>query len=248
MSVNIEEQPAIWHVAGLAEVLAGPTHAGDDVVRFDRRVARTSRSALGRLGQRRLDQWGFVVVAAVGHLAAAQTLVSSMGDLLRQDNGRFTQKVTKGAIRTDASGADVDAAYVATFSNGGGAVDMLDVRVLVAFLDDDELVTATDTAVHFPGPDGGVHSPVLGVDGQGDTVVRFDSDVLAASGDDAVRRLGRRIDEVFRELRTTVVIPDGALLIWDNQRLVHAHMNNRDNNFDRSRRLTRFWSTDGRRP
>ncbi len=38
-------------------------------------------------------------------------------------------------------------------------------------------------------------------------------------------------------------IADGALLIWDNQRMLHA----RSEYADRSRHLTRFWCGDWRR-
>ena len=60
---------------------------------------------------------------------------------------------------------------------------------------------------------------------------------------EAGRRLAHRVSDLFRELRTSVLIPDGALLIWDNQRMLHA----RSEYADRSRHLTRFWSTDWRR-
>ena len=66
-----------------------------------------------------------------------------------------------------------------------------------------------------------------------------DDDPLGEAG----RRLAHRINDVFREVRTRVVIPDGSLLIWDNQRMLHA----RPERHDRTCRLTEFWSTDWRR-
>jgi alpha-ketoglutarate-dependent taurine dioxygenase len=60
---------------------------------------------------------------------------------------------------------------------------------------------------------------------------------------EAVCRLAHRVSDLFHELRTSVLIPDGSLLIWDNQRMLHG----RSEYLDRSRHLTRFLSTDWRR-
>ena len=100
---------------------------------------------------------------------------------------------------------------------------------------------------------------MLSADAAGDTVARFSYNLLTTSDYDpaleadvegrrlplgeAGRRLAHRVSDLFRELRTSVLIPDGALLIWDNQRMLHA----RSEYADRSRHLTRFWSTDWRR-
>jgi Taurine catabolism dioxygenase TauD, TfdA family len=117
----------------------------------------------------------------------------------------------------------------------------------------------TAAELHFPGPDGGVHTTMLSTDAAGNTVTRFSYNLLTTADDDptlgadvdpsrlplgeAGRRLAHRISELFRELRTSVLVPDGSLLIWDNQRMLHAP----SENHDRSRHLTRFWSTDRRR-
>ncbi len=105
----------------------------------------------------------------------------------------------------------------------------------------------TDVEMHFPGPDGGVHTTMLSTDADGNSVTRFSYDLLtAADGQplgEAGRRLAHRINDVFRELSTRVVIPDGSLLIWDNQRMLHAL----PGNHDRTRRLTELRSTDWRR-
>ena len=131
-------------------------------------------------------------------------------------------------------------------------------RKLVGALDADELALMTDAELHFPGPDGGVHTTMLSTDADGNTVTRFSYDLLTTADDDptlgadvdppaplgeAGRRLAHRINDLFRELRTSVLIPDGSLLIWDNQRILHA----RPEHHDRKHRLTEFWSTDWRR-
>ena len=109
------------------------------------------------------------------------------------------------------------------------------------------------------GPDEGVRSTMLSIDAAGNTVARFSYNLLTTSDYDptldaevdrrqlplgeAGRRLAHRVSDLFRELRTSVLIPDGSLLIWDNQRMLHA----RSEYSDRSRHLTRFWSSDWRR-
>jgi alpha-ketoglutarate-dependent taurine dioxygenase len=99
---------------------------------------------------------------------------------------------------------------------------------------------------------------MLSTDAGGNTVTRFSYNLLTTSDDptlgadvdpsrlplgEAGRGLAHRVSDRFRELHTRVLIPDGSLLIWDNQRMLHA----RSEYQDRSRRLTRFWSTDWRR-
>jgi hypothetical protein len=100
---------------------------------------------------------------------------------------------------------------------------------------------------------------MLSTDATGNTIARFSYNLLTTSDYDpalgaevdvrrlplgeAGRRLAHRVSDLFGELSTSVLIPDGALLIWDNQRMLHA----RSEYADRSRHLTRFWSTDWRR-
>jgi hypothetical protein len=258
----------------------------DAIVRFDR-SGPTDRSGavhawpsgLGHSNLRQLDQWGYVVVRDVRSLAAAEAQVRSLGELIPQYHGNLTHDVTYRPgndhraysqsantilAHTEAPGWHPSPAYLALFCHrqarcGGGHTDLLDVRRLVAALDDDELALMTDHELHFPGPDGGVHSAMLSTDSIGDTVVRFSYNLLTTSDYDpaieatvdhrrlplgeAGRRLAHRVSELFAELRTSVLIPDGALLIWDNQRMLHA----RSKYADRSRHLTRFWTGDWRR-
>lgn len=264
MTTNTEQRQAIWYVSGLAEVLAGPgsQRPGDSIVRFDRyRRTRTSGplnaspNTLGHTAQRRLDQWGYVVVDDVQILSAAEELVGSVGELIPHYPGTDDRLYSQGAksisAHTEAPGRRPGLAYVALFCHhkgrrGGGHIDLLDVRKLVGALDADELALMTDVVLHFPGPDGGVHTTMLSTHADGNTVTRFSDDLLTVADAPlgaAGRRLAHRIGDLFRELRTSVVIPDGSLLIWDNQRMLHARPQRRD----RMCRLTEFWSTDWRR-
>ena len=284
MGSNTEELQPMWSISGLAEVL-GCGAAGeqaDEIVQFNRNGRPQTHSwsnALSHANLRRLDQWGYVVVPDVGNQTAAEEIVRAVGELIPQYNGHLTHEVTyrsgnnhssysQGAntilAHTEAPGWHPSPAYLALFCHrqarcGGGHTDLLDMRRLVAALDADELALMTEADVHFPGPDGGVHSAMLSTDAVGDTVARFSYNLLTTSDYDpapgaevegrrlplgeAGRRLAHRVSELFLQLRTSVLIPDGALLIWDNQRMLHA----RSEYADRSRHLTQFWSTDWRR-
>jgi hypothetical protein len=236
-------------------------------------------NTLSHADQRRLDQWGYVVVHDVGNLAAAEEIVRSVGELIPQYNGRLTHDVTYRPgndhksysqsantilAHTEAPGWHPTPAYLALFCHrqarcGGGHTDLLDVRKLAGALDADEMALMTGADLHFPGPDGGIRSAMLQTDFTGRAVTRFSYNLLTTADYDptlgadvnpsklplgeAGRRLAHRVSDLFRELRTSVLIPDGALLIWDNQRMLHA----RSDYADRSRHLTRFWSTDWRR-
>ena len=170
---------------------AAQERAEDAIVRFNRSgwPARHARAgfvpnALSHANQRRLDQWGYVVVPDVGNLAAAEELVRSVGDLIPQYNGRFTHDVTYRPgndhraysqsantilAHTEAPGWDPSPAYLALFCHrqarcGGGHTDLLDVRKLVGALNADELALMTDAELHFPGPNGGVRTAMLSTD------------------------------------------------------------------------------------
>jgi TfdA family taurine catabolism dioxygenase TauD len=284
MTSNTEELQPIWSVSGLAEVLScgSAREQADEIVRFNRNgrpEKHTWPNALSDANLRRLDQWGYVVVPDVGNQTAAEEIVRSVGELIPQYHGRLSHEVTYRPgndhrsysqsantilAHTEAPGWHPSPAYLALFCHrqarcGGGHTDLLDVRRLVAALDADELAMMTEADLHFPGPDGGFHGPMLSSDAAGNTVARFSYNLLTTSDYDpalgaevegrrlplgeAGRRLAHRVSDLFRELRTSVLIPDGALLIWDNQRMLHA----RSEYADRSRHLTRFWSTDWRR-
>ncbi len=68
-----------------------------------------------------------------------------------------------------------------------------------------------------------------------------DDDVVKSAGtlnaDASLVRLAQLGEDFFRAHRTRVLIPDGAMLIWDNHRLMHA----RSQFSDTARHLTRYW-------
>ena len=189
-TIRQELQP-IWHVSGLAEVVErqeAHQQTKGAIPSFNRN-GRTHRlgsvhswpNALGHANLRQLDQWGYVIVPDVGSLTDAEELVRSVGELIPQYHGGLTHEVTYRPgndhrsysqsantilAHTEAPGWHPSPAYLALFCHrqarcGGGHTDLLDVRRLVAALDDDELALMTEHELHFPGPDGGVHSAML---------------------------------------------------------------------------------------
>ncbi len=241
----------------------------DAFVRYDRAgvSAIGAPNALSRTKQRRLDQWGYVVIPDVGGREAAEQIVGSIGELIPQpgdDHRPPSTSANATQARTEAPGLHPSPAYLSLFCDrqsrrGGRQVDLLDVRRLVDELDDDELTLMTEAELHFPGPNGGIHTTMLSTDAVGDTVARFSYHLLTTGEyepalgtvvnrsrlplGEAGHRLAQRVSDLFRELHTSVLIPDGALLIWDNQRMLHAQ----SARTDRQRHLTRFWSGDWRR-
>ncbi|QSE80504.1 TauD/TfdA family dioxygenase [Rhodococcus koreensis] len=177
------------------------------------------------------------------------------------DHRAYSQSANTILAHTEAPGWDPSPAYLALYCHrqarcGGGHTDLLDVRRLVDALEPAEVALLTDAELTFPGPGGGVRTTMLGSDDTGRAALRFSYNLLTAADYDphrdsdvddsrlplgrAGRRLAHRVSDLFHELRTRVLIPENALLIWDNQRMLHA----RSEYADRARHLTRFWAGD----
>jgi hypothetical protein len=189
-----------------------------------------------------------VVVGGLESSAVAEGLVDSVGGSI--DVRPYLPDVSAISAHTEAPGLQHGPAYVALYchrrARRAGHVDLLDMRKLVGALDADELAMMTDAELHFPWPGGGVRTTMLSSDADGNTVTRLCLDVLAAVDGplgEVARRLAHRIGDLFGELSTRVANPAGSLLIWDNQRVLHARSEHRG----RPPRLTEFWSGDRRR-
>lgn len=180
-----------------------------------------------------------------------------------------SQSVNTILAHTEAPGWQPSPAYLALFCHrqarcGGGHTDLLDINELLPRLSEEEIEILTNKEMDFPGPasaNGGagtVRTPML--DRNGDRpVLRFSFNLLTSGEYDppldvqvddeklplgaAGRALAHRVSDLFLELRTQVLIPEGALLIWDNQRMLHA----RSRYEDQARHLTRYWVSDRRR-
>jgi Taurine catabolism dioxygenase TauD, TfdA family len=180
------------------------------------------------------------------------------------DNRSYSQSSNTIHVHTEAPGWDPSPAYVALFCHrqarcGGGHTDLLDIQRLVTALDSADLALLIEEELTFPGPDGGIRTTILRTDASGRAVTRFSYNLLTTGyynppigphGDadslplgNVGRDLAYRVRDLFQELRTSVLIPENALLLWDNQRMLHA----RSQYKDRARHLARFWCAE-RRP
>lgn len=225
-----------------------------------------------------LDEHGYVMIEDVCSQGSAADLLAQIGEFIPQCQGTLTHEVTyrpgnEGRAysqsvntilaHTEAPGWDPSPAYLALFCHrqarcGGGHTDLLDIEALLPHLTSEEVDLFVSAEIDFPGPAGGVRTPLLRTGGNGRRMLRFSFNLLTAGeydpaldadvsadelplGEDG-RKLAHRVSDLFHELRTSVLIPDGALLIWDNQRMLHA----RSSYADQARHLTRFWITDRR--
>ncbi|GHC68224.1 TauD/TfdA family dioxygenase [Streptomyces flavofungini] len=180
------------------------------------------------------------------------------------DGRAYSQSRNTIRAHTEAPGWDPSPRHLALYCHrqarcGGGHTDLLDGRLLKKLLSPAEHALLTDTRIDFPGPGGAapaggpVTVPMLYEEDDGRPVLRFSYNLLTAADYDAAldaspepdllplgragADLARHVGELFDEYRTRVLIPDGSLLIWDNQRMLHA----RSAYADADRHLTRYW-------
>ncbi|MBD0742201.1 TauD/TfdA family dioxygenase [Streptomyces sp. CBMA152] len=184
----------------------------------------------------------------------------------RPGNDGRAYSQSRNAIRchTEAPGWDPSPRHLALYCHrqarcGGGHTDLLDLKVLEKLLSLAEHALLTGSRIAFPGPpdDAGrsttVTVPMLYQEEDGRPVLRFSYNLLTAADYDASldaradperlplgragAELAYRASELFDQYRTQVLVPDGHLLIWDNQRMLHA----RSAYTDERRHLTRYW-------
>lgn len=176
------------------------------------------------------------------------------------DDKSYSQSINTILAHTEAPGWNPSPRYLSLYCRrqarcGGGHTDLLDGRRLVEFLDADEIQLLTGPEVAFPGPEGTVRKPLLASD-HGRTVLRFSYNLLTsgdydpllgatpAAGDlplgQAGADLAEKVSTLFAVHRTQLLVPDDALLVWDNQRMLHA----RSEYTDRERHLVRYWIAD----
>lgn len=177
------------------------------------------------------------------------------------DGRAYSQSRNTIRAHTEAPGLDPSPRHLALYCHqqarcGGGHTDLLDLRVLEKLLGPAEHALLTGPRLVFPGPASDsdpVLAPMLYDDDHGRPVLRFSYNLLTAADYDASldsapppedlplgragADLAHRVSELFDKYRTQVLIPDGSLLIWDNQRMLHA----RSQYEDTGRHLTRYW-------
>lgn len=173
------------------------------------------------------------------------------------DDKAYSQSNNTILAHTEAPGWSPSPRFLALYCHrqaqcGGGHTDILDLRELLPLLNKDEKVLLESTPLHFPGPGGGVTRNIVELEKSG-SVLRFSFNLLTSGEydpplDNIVSHhllpmgkmgfdLAHKINNIFIENCSSVLIPDDALLIWDNQRLLHA----RSKYEDKNRRLVRYW-------
>ena len=144
---------------------------------------------------------------------------------------------------------------------GGGHTLLADGRQLLQRLSEAERIAATSKPINFrarldPGSsderlDGSF--PMVSQDSDGEQIIRFsdnlffygdlnahvdkDFDPKADDYDPDLKALAIRASAFFEQAAERMLIPENAVLIWDNYRMLHA----REAYQDSKRELTRFW-------
>jgi hypothetical protein len=230
-----------------------------------------------------LDRDGYIVIENVGSTENAEKLLSGLGSILPQYDGRKSHEivVTPGFedllhsktsreiyVHTEAPGWDPVPQYLALYCHaqarcGGGHTTICDGRKFLADLSDRERELMYDVETDFPGAYGTqgkdgeaewtVHKPMVSRDVDGTEVIRFSYTHLTFG--DYTPDLGRDVfvdrlplgeegialaehgTRFFNDNHLPVLVPDHALLIWDNRRMFHG----RSSYTDQRRHLTRFF-------
>ncbi|MFE0172322.1 GntG family PLP-dependent aldolase [Streptomyces sp. NPDC059002] len=183
----------------------------------------------------------------------------------RPGNDHRAYSQSRNAIRahTEAPGWHPSPRYLALYCHrqarcGGGHTDLLDIRRLLELLEPADAELFTGPVMVFPGPEsqaagpGPVTVPMLTREGDR-SVLRFSYNLLTAHHYDPPLdaapppeqlplgargvELAHRVAALFDEHREQHLIPDDGLLVWDNQRMLHA----RSEYADTARHLTRYW-------
>jgi hypothetical protein len=172
----------------------------------------------------------------------------------------YSQSTNTIRAHTEAPGWQPSPAWLALYCHrqarcGGGQTDLLDIQHVLPELTRGERALLR-WPMWFPAPatsgGDGVRTAPLTRDGDRD-VLRFSYNLLSAASYDpelgaaietarlplgaAGAALAEKINRSFERLRSSILIPEGAVLVWDNQRMLHA----RSSYADQARHLTRYW-------
>ena len=180
------------------------------------------------------------------------------------EHRRYSKSTNTIKVHTEAPGWQPPPRYLALHCRvqatcGSGHTDLADARAFLASLDDDMQRTMRERQVDWLGHNTagsggtGVRRPSVERTGDGREIIRFSYNLLTAGHYDPLLEaspspeslpLGRRGLDLaeqavafFREHRVSILIPEDAVLLWDNQRTVHA----RSEYTDTRRHLTRYW-------
>ncbi|QDY80281.1 TauD/TfdA family dioxygenase [Streptomyces qinzhouensis] len=163
-------------------------------------------------------------------------------------------------VHTEAPGWSAPPRFLALHCHvqaacGGGQTAVADLRAFIADLDEETRRLVCERPIDWPSyvvGDPGVRRPIIEATVR-HPIIRMSYNLLktgayAPSVDEAKDPrscplgsqgvdLADRVLEFFRLTKTSLLIPEGAILLWDNQRLLHA----RSAYSDLRRHLTRYW-------
>ncbi|MCT6777198.1 TauD/TfdA family dioxygenase [Streptomyces rubiginosohelvolus] len=177
---------------------------------------------------------------------------------------RYSKSVNTILVHTEAPGWNPPPSYLALHCRvqatcGSGHTELADMRRFVDSLSEKDRAALHERGIEWLGHNtGGVGTegvlrPVVERTDSGREILRFSYNLLTtgqydppvdASVDPAELPLGsfgvhlaEQAEEFFRQEKISVLIPEDSVLVWDNQRMVHARSAYRD----AKRHLTRYW-------
>ncbi|MEU6051720.1 TauD/TfdA family dioxygenase [Streptomyces xanthochromogenes] len=180
------------------------------------------------------------------------------------EDRRYSKSTNTILVHTEAPGWNPPPRYLALHCRvqakcGSGQTELADAYAFTASLSQAERDVvhgeSIDWVGHNTGGTGtaGVRRPVVERTPEGRDIVRFSYNLLTAGHYDPPvdaevaheelplgalgAELAVRAEAFFRENKVSVLIPENSILVWDNQRMLHA----RSSYTDARRHLTRYW-------
>jgi hypothetical protein len=178
----------------------------------------------------------------------------------------FSKSQNEIRAHTEAPGWDPPPRYLALWchvqAETGGETCLADVNDYLRRPDPGVVERLCSTDIRWAGSNtsgtgsSGVVAPILGADSSGREMLRFSYNLLSSGHYDPPLGaevpvdelplgkpgldLARQVDEFFQNSAIRVRIPEGGVLLWDNQRMAHARVAYTD----ARRHLSRYWITD----
>lgn len=183
---------------------------------------------------------------------------------------RYSKSTNTILVHTEAPGWDPPPRYLALHCRkqatcGSGHTELADMRAFVATLDENTRDALAERAIDWIGHNTsgvgteGVRRPIVERTGDGAEIFRFSYNLLTSGSYDPLmdekapddrlplgalgRELAERAVAFYQAHKVSVLIPENSVLLWDNQRMMHARSSYRDP----ARHLTRYW-LEGLRP
>lgn len=183
------------------------------------------------------------------------------------ENLQYSKSVNTILAHTEAPGWNPPPQYLALHCRvqarcGGGYTDLADGYAFLDSMAPEVRDIVEKRMLYWPGQDTaevpGVHASIVGTDHDGRRVVRFSYNLLSTGSyepsigslpDPAALPLGSlgvdlamQAAVFFDRTKTSILLQENTVLIWDNQRMFHARSAYRDTR----RHLTRYWMGENR--